>query len=153
MNLLRVGKPALVQPLASMLRKLLLVCAVVILEKKPLTCVIIVNFSSIAYGIFIGWFQPFKLIITNRIELINEFFILIANYHLFCFTDFVTPLGKEAMGLSLIYVTMANFIISIGVVLIQSGGQLLFKAKLLWKRERKAHIIRIKRQLEIKAKM
>ena len=153
MNLLRVGRPALVQPLASMMRKLLLVCAVVILEKKPLTCVVIVNFSSLTYGIFIGWYQPFKMISTNRIELINEFFILIANYHLFCFTDFVTPLGKEAMGLSLIYVTMANFLISIGAVIIQSGGQVLFKGKLLWKRERKAQMIRKKRQLEMKAKI
>ena len=101
-----------------MLRKLLLVGSVVVLEKKPLTCVVIVNFSSLAYGIFIGWYQPFKLRLTNRIELINEFFILCANYHLFCFTDFVTPPGKDVMGLSLTYVTMANFAISIGAVLI-----------------------------------
>ena len=103
------------------------------------------NFSSLAYGIFIGWYQPFKMISINRIELINEFFILVANYHLFCFTDFVTPPGKEAMGLSLIYVTTANFLISIVPVLIQSGGQVLFKAKQFWKRERQAQMIRKKR--------
>ena len=57
------------------------------------------------------------------------------------------------MGLSLIYVTMANFLISIGAVLIQSGGQVLFKGKLFWLRERKAQTIRKKRQLEIKAKI
>jgi hypothetical protein len=101
-----------------MLRKLLLICFIVILEKKPLFCVIVVNFSSLAYGIFLGWYQPFKFLITNRIELVNEFFILVANYHLFCFTDFVTPLGKDFMGLSLIYVTLLNFVISLGSVLI-----------------------------------
>ena len=119
-----------------MMRKLLLVCAVVILDKKPLTSVIIVNFSSLAYGIFIGWYQPFKLRSTYRIELVNEFFILSANYHLFCFTDFVTPLGKDAMGVSLIYVTMTNFLISILTVLIQSGGSVLFKLNLILKREK-----------------
>jgi hypothetical protein len=60
------------------------------MEKKPLVSVVIVNFSSLAYGIIIGWYYPFKLRLTNRIELINEYFILCANYHLFCFTDFVT---------------------------------------------------------------
>lgn len=89
-----MGKPALLQPLLSMARKLFLVGSIVILEKKPLLCVILLNFSSLAYGCFVGWYQPFKLILTNRIELINEYFILIANYHLFCFTDFVTPAGK-----------------------------------------------------------
>jgi hypothetical protein len=93
-----------------------------------------VNFSSLAYGVIIGWHQPFKLKLTNRIELINEFFILCANYHLFCFTDFVTLQGKDAMGLSLIYVTIINFAISISVSSMTQASVLLFKIKILWKR-------------------
>lgn len=133
------------QPLVSMMRKLFLVASVVLLEKKPLTCVIIVNFSSLAYGIFIGWYQPFEQRSTNRIELLNEFFILGANYHLFCFTDFVTPPGKESMGVSLMYVTITNFLISIFSVLIKMGGRVLFKISLILKREKQASLLRKKR--------
>ena len=93
-----------------------------------------VNFSSLTYGIYIGWYQPFKSIVTNRIELINEFFIRVANYHLFCFTDFVDPIGKETMGLSLIYVTLTNFAVSIGTLLIQSAIELYWKLKIFYLR-------------------
>jgi hypothetical protein len=113
------------------------------MEKKPLVSLVIINFSSLAYSIIIGWCYPFKDQVTNRIELINEFFILCANYHLFCFTDFVNPEGKEFMGSSLIYVTIANFAVSISVVFVSRGSKLFFKIKLYWKREKKARIYRI----------
>lgn len=76
-------------------RKLLLVTFIVFFNAKPLASTIIVNFSSLAYGIFVGWVAPFVSASLNFIELINEYFILVANYHLFCFTDFVIdPLAK-----------------------------------------------------------
>jgi hypothetical protein len=119
-----------------MMRKLLLVSLVVIMRDKPVACVIIVNFSSLTNGVLLGWIQPFSLLLTNYIELINEFFILLANYHLFCFTDFVGPLGKEFMGNSLIYVSLLNFSISIGSVLLQSAFQTHFKIKKFWYQQR-----------------
>ena len=39
--------------------------------------------------IVVGFVPPFKEKIMNRIELVNEFFVLLTNYHLFTFTEFL----------------------------------------------------------------
>ena len=112
----------------------MLVSFVVFFNKKPLASVYMVNFTSLAFGITIGWIQPFNSVSLNRVELVNEFFILLANYHMFCFTDFVSPQGKETMGTSLIYVTLTNFAVSIGAVLISSAIEAYWKAKTVYLR-------------------
>jgi hypothetical protein len=58
---------------------------------------------------------------SNYLELFNEFFVLITNYHMLCFTDFNNPKGKIFMGSSLIYVTLINFAIAILAVLFKSS--------------------------------
>jgi len=103
-----------------MARKLLLVGFILVFLKKPLFACFVVNFTSLATGMTLGWIQPYKSDLSNYLELFNEFFVLITNYHMLCFTDFNNPQGKVYMGTSLIYVTLINFVIAILVVLFKT---------------------------------
>lgn len=120
LNLFRKGKTALVYPLIIMGRKLILVGFILVFIDKPLFSVIIINFSSLATGIALGWIYPHKSDISNNMELLNEFFVLITNYHMFCFTDFNNPQGKVFMGTSLVYITIINFLVAILVICLKS---------------------------------
>ena len=42
--------------------------------------------------IVVGYVTPFKERILNNMELINEAFVLLTNYHLFTFTDFLADI-------------------------------------------------------------
>ena len=88
LNLFRKGKTALVYPLIVMARKVILVGFILVFIDKPVFSVIIVNFSSLATGIALGWIFPYISDISNYMDLLNEFFVLVTNYHMFCFTDF-----------------------------------------------------------------
>jgi hypothetical protein len=39
--------------------------------------------------IYVAYFKPFELPLLNKMEVFNEFSILLATYHLFTFTQFV----------------------------------------------------------------
>ncbi len=48
-------------------------------------------------------------------QLFNEAFVLLTNYTLFCFTDFVpSPVGKSAIGWTLIAITCLNMAVNMG---------------------------------------
>jgi hypothetical protein len=65
----------------------------------------------------VGLIEPFIQIQTNRLELINEAFTLLINYHLICFTDFVAdPSMRKLVGLSLIYTSLSNILINLGLI-------------------------------------
>lgn len=50
-------------------------------------------------------------------ELMNESFILLTNYHLFLFTAFVQDIAaQELVGQGLIVATCMNFVLNFGVV-------------------------------------
>ena len=55
LNYFRKGKAALVYPLVVMVRKLLLTAFILIFLKKPLFACFVVNFTSLATGIILGW--------------------------------------------------------------------------------------------------
>jgi hypothetical protein len=67
--------------------------------------------------ILIGYFPPFKDKILNRMELINEAFVFLTNYHLFTFTDFVSDVNtREVSGNSLMVTVILNLALNIGVI-------------------------------------
>lgn len=74
-----------------MARKVILVGFILVFLDKPIFSVIIVNFSTLATAIALGWIFPYKSDISNYMEMLNEFFVLLTNYHMFCFTDFNNP--------------------------------------------------------------
>ncbi len=67
----------------------------------------------------VGLVEPFTQIQTNRLELINEAFTLLINYHLICFTDFVAdPFMRKLVGLALIYTSLTNIVINLGLIVV-----------------------------------
>ena len=64
-------------------------------------------------------------------ELINEGFVLLITYHLYQFTDFMTNLEmRDLVGQSIVYVTLGNIILNIGVVTGQTVLDVARKLKL-----------------------
>ena len=64
-------------------------------------------------------------------ELINEGFVLLITYHLYQFTDFMTNLEmRDLVGKSIVYVTLGNIILNIGVVTGQTALDVIRKLKL-----------------------
>ena len=67
--------------------------------------------------IVVGFVPPFKERILNNMELINEAFVLITNYHLLTFTEFLSDIEtRQHMGTSLIVTTVFNLLINLGVI-------------------------------------
>lgn len=65
--------------------------------------------------------KPFKVSLMNAIEILNELCVLIANYHLLCFTDFVPdPKMQSNIGYSLLGFTGLTLAINIGALLYTS---------------------------------
>ncbi len=64
-------------------------------------------------------------------ELVNEAFVLVTNYHLFLLTDFLLDLDmRENVGKSLVVTTCLNVAIDLGVVTIISLAIAIRKLKL-----------------------
>ena len=58
--------------------------------------------------ILIGMLEPFTKRSDYNLALINEWFCLMLNYHLFAFTDWVTDgFARECMGYSMIALTLS----------------------------------------------
>jgi len=67
--------------------------------------------------IAIGSADPFKDATERKLEFFNETMIMIAGYHLFCFTDFVPDVKiREKVGLSLMACTIFCVVVNILVV-------------------------------------
>jgi hypothetical protein len=117
LNFLREGNYVILYPFFSSLRKLSLIYVVVFMQEKPVFSIFAVNFQAILMMILIGYVPPYKEKILNRMELMNEAFVLLTNYHLFCFTDFSPDVyRREETGLSLIVAVVLNLLLNLGVI-------------------------------------
>jgi len=97
--------------------------------------------------IFLGYTEPFKLKVTNKLELMNEVFTMLVNYHLICFTDFVLdPKMRNFMGSSLTYIGIINIFLNIGQITLFAAHHFIRKLKLQYLR------LKQKRKLNAKSK-
>ena len=91
---------------------------IVVMIQYPVLLLFVYNFTTLTSLIVSGLTIPYKLPYLNRLELANECFILILNYHLFCLTDFVSdPDTREGIGYSMCAVTSLYLAINIGFAL------------------------------------
>ena len=78
------------------------------------------NFSTLTSIIIVGTQEPFKDYTRRRMDLFNEFVVLVINYHLLCFTNFVAdPVAREYLGYSMVVVTLLFIAINLGFFLIR----------------------------------
>jgi hypothetical protein len=89
LNLKRQGRIVLIYSVSETLRKLCLTTTIVYMQAYPTFSVFIVNFQAQIMIVILGLAAPFTSRIENNMKLMNEIFMLLCNYHLFLFTDFL----------------------------------------------------------------
>lgn len=73
----------------GLLRKLVLALTLVYMQNYPVFTIFAIIYQSQIMMLVIGLVWPFSSTIANKLELMNESFILLISYHLFPFTTFV----------------------------------------------------------------
>jgi uncharacterized protein YhhL (DUF1145 family) len=123
-----------------MLRRLLITFVATILKQDPYLQVQLIVLHSVFMIIYLTYVKPFELPLLNYLEIFNEYSILLATYHLFCFTGFVPdPEYQYQMGWSIIVFTILNMAVNVFIMLYKTIMSLkiaFFKIKrkyLLWK--------------------
>jgi len=90
-----------------------------------------VNFQALFMIGVVASVRPFTNKSLNDIELFNEFFTLMINYHLMMFTDIVQdPYAREFIGNSLVCMIGGNLAINVIIIFFRSLRQACYKVKL-----------------------
>ena len=64
-----------------------------------------------------GYIEPMKEVTSNRMILLNEFFVLLLTYPLYPLTEFMTDQEMRGyVGVSLVVLAALNILINLGVV-------------------------------------
>lgn len=96
------GKSSIIVVFYTQLRQVAFAAGLVGMVAKPFFSMFFFNFSTLIALILVGMLRPYTLPSTNYREMLNEFGILVLNYHLLCLTDFVhDPSTREIIGYSL----------------------------------------------------
>lgn len=130
LNFKREGRKVMIYRSFSVARVIILVSTLVYMNRYPLFSVISLNFQSLICIIILGYTMPFSNKQTNKLELMNEFFVLVTLYHFFCFTDFLLDFDtKDKVGVSLIVFTVTNLAINLTVITVNSVLMFIGKHK------------------------
>ena len=71
---------------------------------------------------YTAYVLPFQSLLLNYQEVFNEITVLLASYHLFCFTEWVYDLNARFLiGWSLLAVIAINVVTNIGIMLFVVG--------------------------------
>lgn len=100
----------------------------------------------------LGYVPPFTDQTANSLEIINEVFVLLTNYHLMMFTDFLPDvLMRENVGMSLVVTTILGVVGNLSVVILETASILLKmmkKSYLKWNHSRAVRETRRKKEAE-----
>ena len=96
------------------------------LDETPGVQIIIINLINLGSCIYYGGVQPFDTRFRRRIDLFNEFSILLITWHMMCFTDFVLSSDTQwLVGWSMIFCICLNAFVNISIVL-GVGSRLIY---------------------------
>jgi hypothetical protein len=144
------SKAALLYNVVYMLRRLFISGIATLLKKDSYLQVQLMVIHSVFVLVYITAVRPFELPLMNRMEIFNEFCVLLAATHLFWFTDFVPdPEIQYLYGWSLIAVSVLNIFVNMLIMVWMSFRSLKL---LYWKLRNKYLEWRIKRRAEARTK-
>ena len=90
-----------------------------------------VNMQALLMVIVAGYSEPMADRTTNKINRINQAFVLLFTYHLYQFTEFMTDLdNRDYVAKSLVVITLLNLALNLGVIYYQTLVLTLSKLKL-----------------------
>lgn len=119
------NKFALLYNVVYMLRRLVFTAVANFLGNSPTLQVQLIVMHSVIVLMYIKLARPFESPLVNFMEVFNEFCILIAACHLFCFTEYLgDPNMQYKMGFSMIGVTVLNIVCNMLVMIVCTGIQL-----------------------------
>ena len=126
------GSSAILYHFFILIRVLVVSLSVVCLLNSPLWAIFIINFSTLFIMIASEILRGLKTKQLNTIETFNEFLILQLNYHLLCFTNFVTdPPTRTWIGYSFMFYTSFFIFFNIMNMLVIKFRQNKHKYKIL----------------------
>ena len=130
-----MGKDVLIFLPASAFRKLWLAIMIVFQTKPTVLCIFQVNFQALIMMAIVGYTQPMRDNIQNRMELLNETFVLVFTYHLYLFTDFMTNLElRSTIGKVLVYIVMFNIALNLGAAMLGTMSTAVWRLKIIFLR-------------------
>ena len=92
------------------------------LEQIPGVQIILINLINLASCIYYGGVQPFDTRLRRRIDLFNEYSILVITWHMMCYTGFVGSTDVQwLVGWSMILCICLNALVNIIIVLWVGG--------------------------------
>ena len=86
MNFKRQDRLVMVYSVAVFVRKFWLVYMIVFQIGSPVFCIFQVNFQALIMMTILGYTTPMTNSTSNKMDLVNEGFILLVTYHLYQFT-------------------------------------------------------------------
>lgn len=103
-RLKELGKStAIVASLLPIFRRLIFSGAIIQFIYYPTWSIFMFNFLILFYIIFIDFYHIYDSKSHQRQHIMNEYVLLIANYHLFCFTEWCNMEQKQIAGNNIIY--------------------------------------------------
>ena len=108
----------------------------IVFQTKPtVLCIFQVNFQALIMMAIVGYTQPMRDNIQNRMELLNETFVLVFTYHLYLFTDFMTNLElRSTIGKVLVYIVMFNIALNLGAAMLGTMSTAVWRLKIIFLR-------------------
>ena len=127
----KVGRPVLAFLFLSFARRIAISYVITFVLNSQVAQLCFVNFSSLLMMAFVGHVRPYLSRGENRLELANEFTLLVLYCHLVSQTEFVQDMeGRRLMGWSLICLTLLSIVINFGNILVQDLMTLCRKIKI-----------------------
>ena len=95
-------------------RRLLMVIVLTTLPTQRNIQITIQLWSTLYVMCYLAYVLPYLSYRQNVVEIINEFGVLLASYHLFCFTEWIYDVDRRYnMGYSLIVCIIFNFLFNL----------------------------------------
>jgi hypothetical protein len=118
-------------------RKMILIFTVVCLQSFSNLSIIIVNFLSLLMLVTAGFTSAWVCPTKNKLDLVNELFILFVSYHLCLFTDFMPNVFvREYIGYSLVGFTCFSVILNLAQPTTENGQLAIRKCKKRWRKHK-----------------
>ena len=140
--------PQLLYCLIFIIRRVTMVMVLTMLPTQRNIQINIFIITTLFVMSYASYVLPFDSMLQNIQETINEVYVLIASYHLFCFTEWVYDLNTRfIIGWSLIGVVIANLATNIDIIIGLTISQSIKKSRRAYYKRKYKKAIEAKNRL------
>ena len=103
---MRVLDSSLVFSSFFLIRRIVLSAIIIWLPMVPAIQILLFSSFSFANLLYVARESPFNSILSNRMEMFNEFSVYLLSINFLCFSDLSPPEFKEYLGYSFLYLCL-----------------------------------------------